>query len=94
MFFWGFLGAAAAEAVNMRALHERDLPRWKTDRRRVAFWGFAAVFAIIGGFMALAHEDTGAVLTRWLAANVGFTWPLLLRRGMGALPVTPYPDVD
>jgi len=90
LFAWGLAGGALAELLNARALRERDRRRWNRERKSPGFWFFGIVFAAAGGLVALAHDDAGAVLTRWLALNVGFTWPLLLRRSIGAAPTTQY----
>jgi hypothetical protein len=86
VFIWGVVGGIAAEAVAMRAIFQNDKRRWSLDRKRPAYWIFAAAFCLLGGGTALAHMDSGAKLTALLAFNVGATWPLILHKGAGALP--------
>lgn len=93
LFVWGCVGAGLAEAVNLRALFSSNKRKWRFESRRVAFWIFAIIFVLAGGATALAHESADTTLSRWLALNVGFTWPLLLRRGASAAPEVSY-DAD
>lgn len=94
LFLWGVAGAMLAEVLNARTLYENNRRRWNSEKKKIAYWGFAILFAAAGGVTALAHEQDGVVLSRWLALNVGFTWPLVIRRGIGALPAEGYEDVD
>lgn len=94
VFFWGLLGGAAAEFLSLRAIYEENRERWIHERVRLAFWVFTAGFIALGGLMALGHQDSSTELTRLLAINVGFTWPLLFRRAAGAAPAVPYNGVD
>ena len=93
LFLWGLAGAVGAELINFRALYDRDRRKWNRERSRPTFWTFAGAFAVFGGVTAWAH-GYGASLTPWLAMNVGFTWPLLLRRAAGSLPETDLGAVD
>lgn len=93
-FVWGTLGGLLAEAIAVRSLYENDKRRWAVERKRPAFWVFTVLFPVAGGVTALAHAGTSSMMTTWLALNVGFTWPLLLRRGAGAISVSPYEDVS
>lgn len=93
LFLWGAIGAFLAEIVNGRALYERNRRKWNIEKKRLAFYAWSLLFVAAGGAVAFAHESGGAKLTMWLAMNVGFTWPLLLRRGIGASPEAKY-DVD
>lgn len=85
LLLFGALGAAGAELLNMRALFERNRSKWHSNKRTVAFWMFALGFVVFGAVTTYAHSWM-AQISPWLAMNVGFTWPLLLRRGAGALP--------
>ncbi len=85
LFIFGAAGAAAAELLNMRGLFQDDRRRWNREKRQPAFWLLVLAFCAAGGTIAVAHGfRTG--LTPILALNIGFTWPLLLRRGASALP--------
>jgi hypothetical protein len=94
LFVWGAVGAALAELINARALYERRRQQWNKDKKNREFWLFSILFAFAGGAFALAQEGVGSKLTALLAINVGFTWPLLLRRGIGGLPDAKYDSVD
>jgi len=79
----------------MRGIFNDDRKRWRRDAHQRAFWLFAFVFILIGGATAYTHGYGGSArLTPFLAMNVGFTWPLLLRRGAKALPDTDLGPVD
>lgn len=90
---WGALGAALAELINMRGLYVRARRKWRADARTATYWLFAFAFVAAGAVTALAQRTNGAVITRALALNVGFTWPLLIRRAIGAVPAE-HPRTD
>ncbi len=85
LFFFGAVGGLAAEVVNLRGLFNDDRRTWNRDRRKPTLWILVVVFSILGGVTSFAH-GYGSSLSAVLAMNVGFTWPLLLRRGAGVLP--------
>lgn len=93
LFFFGAAGGLAAEFVNVRGLFNDDRRAWNRDRRKPTFWMLAFGFCLLGGVTAFAH-GYGSQLSALLAMNVGFTWPLLLRRGVGALPGDELGTVD
>jgi hypothetical protein len=85
LFWWGIAGATGAELVSLRALFERDRKRWFRYRKSFAYWILSIVFVVFGGLTAMA-QGWAAELSPWVAMNIGFTWPLLLRRGAGIAP--------
>jgi hypothetical protein len=91
--FWGCVGGFFAELLNARALSERSPAEWNKTRERISFWVFAALFVAAGGLTALAHEQVTSI-NALLAINVGFAWPLALRRGIGGLPEGDYRNVS
>jgi hypothetical protein len=87
LFAFGVAGATFAEVLNMRSLFNENRRKWNADSRKLSFWGFFLAFCVAGGTTAYAH-GLDSQLSGVLALNVGFTWPLFLRRGAAALPDT------
>ena len=91
---WGAAGGLMAEYLNWKAVYQNDRETWDRDARKLTFWILAFIGIGAGAVVAYAHYLTGGSLTALLALNVGFAWPLVLRRGVGGAPKVDYPDVD
>lgn len=85
LVLFGAGGALLAELVNMRGIRENSPRRWNAEKGTFDFWAIVVAFSGAGGFVAWA-EGYSTGLSAIVAVNVGFTWPLLLRRGVQALP--------
>lgn len=69
----------------------RELPH---RRSPASFWIVHTVIALSGGGLVWIHIDSGAVLTHWLALNVGLTGPLFFHAAANRVYGQVRPDVE